>query len=241
MPVVPVRFGAVSDTAGDRDHAPGPVWCVVVAAGSGRRYGGAKQFEVLDGARVLDRSVAVARAAADGVVVVLSADALGTPEAEVPGADAVVAGGATRADSVRAGLAAVPDDAGVVLVHDAARPLATAALFGRVVAAVRAGAAAVVPAVAVTDTIRDVDGGVVDRDRLRAVQTPQGFPLAALRAAHADAADATDDAALVERTGAPVVLVDGEDTNIKITGPQDRTLAEAILAERSRTGGDSQR
>jgi 2-C-methyl-D-erythritol 4-phosphate cytidylyltransferase len=210
------------------------VWCVVVAAGSGRRFGGVKQFETLAGARVVDRSVAVAAEACDGVVVVLPADRMD----ELPAAASVgVAGGATRAQSVRAGLSVLPEDADVVLVHDAARPLATPELFRRVIDAVRAGAEAVVPAVAVVDTIRSVDGSVLDRDRLRAVQTPQGFRVEALRAAHATEGDATDDAGLMEAAGAAVVLVEGEPTNLKLTGPEDRTVAEALLAARGDAGG----
>ncbi len=209
--------------------ASGSVWCIVVAGGSGRRFGAAKQFEALDGVRIIDRSAATARAACDGVVVVVPAAALGTPAGVVAAADRVVAGGDTRAASVRAGLDAVPPDAGVVLVHDAARPLAPVGLFQRVVAAVRAGAVAVVPAVAVTDTIRQVGAGVVDRDGLRAVQTPQGFSAEALRAAHAGGDDATDDAGLVERAGATVVLVDGEPTNLKVTDAHDLVVAQALL------------
>lgn len=215
---------------------PVSVWCVVAAAGSGRRFGGVKQFEPLAGVRVVDRSVATARAVCDGVVVVLPGAAIGTAEGVVPGADAVVAGGATRAASVRAGLAAVPASAEIVLVHDAARPLASAALFRRVIDAVRAGADAVVPAVEVTDTIRDRDGRVLDRDRLRAVQTPQGFRSRALREAHATERDSTDDAGLMELVGRAVVLVDGERTNLKLTGPEDRVLAEALLAAGDRGG-----
>ncbi len=214
----------------------GPVWCVVVAGGSGRRYGGAKQFELLAGRRVIDHSVAAAASVCDGVVAVLPADALAGADGAVPGAAAVVAGGDTRAGSVRAGLATVPDDAEVVLVHDAARPLATAELFARVVAAVRAGAPAVVPVVPVADTIREVVDGasrVVDRDRLRAVQTPQGFDAATLRAAHAADGDATDDAGLVEAAGGVVALVEGEAANRKITDPDDRLVAEAVLAART--------
>ncbi len=214
----------------------GPVWCVVVAGGSGRRYGGAKQFELLAGRRVIDHSVAAAASVCDGVVAVLPADALAGADGAVPGAAAVVAGGDTRAGSVRAGLATVPDDAEVVLVHDAARPLATAELFARVVAAVRAGAPAVVPVVPVADTIREVVDGasrVVDRDRLRAVQTPQGFDAATLRAAHAADGDATDDAGLVEAAGGMVALVEGEAANRKITDPDDRLVAEAVLAART--------
>lgn len=218
----------------------GPVWCVVVAGGSGRRYGGAKQFERLAGRRVIDHSVAAAASVCDGVVAVLPADALGGDDGAVPGASAVVAGGDTRAGSVRAGLSAVPDDAEVVLVHDAARPLASGELFARVVAAVRAGAVAVVPVVPLADTIREVldgDSRVVDRDRLRAVQTPQGFDAAALRAAHSAGGEATDDAGLVEAAGGAVTLVEGEVANRKITDPGDRLVAEAVLADRAPSGG----
>jgi 2-C-methyl-D-erythritol 4-phosphate cytidylyltransferase/2-C-methyl-D-erythritol 2,4-cyclodiphosphate synthase len=211
----------------------GDVWCIVVAAGSGRRFGGAKQFGLLAGRRVVDRSVEVAAGCCDGVVVVLPAAAIGTADAVVPGASAVVPGGTTRAESVRAGLAAVPDGAAVVLVHDAARPLATPSLYGRVVAAVRDGAAAVVPAVPVVDTVRSVGtGGVVDRELLRAVQTPQGFPADGLRAAHAAGGEATDDASLVESAGGRVELVEGERTNLKLTGPEDLVVAEALLDAR---------
>ncbi len=208
--------------------ATGGVWCIVVAAGSGRRYGGAKQFDAIGGVRVVDRSVGVAAGNCDGVVVVVGPEVIGTPDADVPGADVVVAGGATRSASVRNGLTAVPDSVSVILIHDAARPLATEGLYRRVIAAVRSGAAAAVPVVPVIDTIRSLTGGVVDRDGLRAVQTPQGFEAWAIRAAHAAATEATDDATLVEAAGGTVVLVDGEPTNLKITGPQDRVVAEAL-------------
>jgi len=215
---------------GDRRPDPaGTVWCILVAGGSGRRFGAMKQFEDLAGERVIDRSARTAAAACDGVVVVLPADVLGTPAAEVTAADVVVAGGATRAGSVRAGLAVVPPEATVVLVHDAARPLASGALFRRVIDAVRTGAVAVVPAVPVVDTVRAVGGGVVDREALRAVQTPQGFDAATLRAVHAQGVEATDDAGSVEAAGATVVLVDGERANLKITDPQDRAIAAALL------------
>lgn len=216
----------------------GPVWCVLVAAGSGRRYGGAKQFESIAGRRVLDRSLDTALAACDGVVLVVSSESVEAErrlaEDRSAGGDvapaAVVAGGATRSESVRRGLDAVPDDAAVVVVHDAARPLATPPLFSRVVRAVVDGAAAVVPVVPVVDTIRRTDGSVVDRDELRAVQTPQAFDAASLRAAHADGSDATDDASLVQAAGGNVVLVDGDVRNVKLTTPEDRLVIEAYLA-----------
>ena len=151
------------------------------------------------------------------------------PLADEAGADVTAAGGATRSASVRAGLAAVPADAAVVLVHDAARPLASPALFGRVVDAVRAGADAVVPAIPVADTLRRRSGGIVDRDELLAVQTPQGFRAGALRDAHARGGDATDDATLVEGLGGTVVVVEGEPANRKITDPADLAAAEGML------------
>jgi 2-C-methyl-D-erythritol 4-phosphate cytidylyltransferase len=148
--------------------------------------------------------------------------------------DRCVVGGATRSDSVRAGLDAVPDDADVVVVHDAARPAARASMFEAVIAAVRAGADAAIPGVPVTDTIKRVDGQVVvdtlDRSTLVAVQTPQAFAAAALRAAHADAGDATDDAALVERRGGRVVVVPGDASNRKLTTPDDVAALERALA-----------
>jgi 2-C-methyl-D-erythritol 4-phosphate cytidylyltransferase len=215
------------------------LWCVVVAAGSGTRFGGAKQHAELHGSTVLQRSLATARAVCDGVVVVVPAGAAepGRPEGvgalDVPepidGADAVVVGGATRSASVANGLVAVPARASVVLVHDAARPLATPALFARVAEAVRSGADAAVPVVTVIDTIRDVGGGTVDRDRLRAVQTPQGFRASVLRSVHSGPADATDDAALVEAAGGAVVLVEGERANLKITEPSDLHVAATLL------------
>jgi 2-C-methyl-D-erythritol 4-phosphate cytidylyltransferase len=207
--------------------ASGPVWAVVVAGGSGSRFGAMKQYEPLGGRRVLDWSLDAARAGCQGVVLVVPSELVGKPE---PLADVVVAGGATRSASVRAGLAAVPPDAATVLVHDAARPLASAALFEAVVAALAAGADAAVPAVAVTDTLRRIDGVPVDRSDLVAVQTPQGFRADALRAAHASEPEATDDASLVEAAGGCVVVVPGEVRNRKITDPDDLVVAEALLA-----------
>jgi 2-C-methyl-D-erythritol 4-phosphate cytidylyltransferase len=206
------------------------VWMIVVAAGSGTRFGRPKQYEELGGRRVLDWSLAAARATAagpdDGVVVVVPRDQRGDA---APDANVVVAGGATRSSSVRAGLAAVPGDADVIVVHDGARPLAGAELFARVVDAVRGGADAAVPGVDVTDTLRQRSGGPVDRGGLVAVQTPQAFRATALREAHAGAPDATDDASLVEAMGGKVVVVEGSPANLKITRPIDLAIAEALL------------
>ncbi len=210
----------------DRQDA-GAVWVVVVAGGGGTRYGSAKQYEPLAGRRVIDWSLEVAGTVADGVVAVVPEG----DEALVAGRAArVVAGGSSRAASVRAGLAAVPGDAAIVLVHDAARPAASPALFRRVLDTVRDGADAVVPGIAVTDSLRQRDGAAVDRDRLVAVQTPQGFRAAALRAAHAADGEASDDATLVERSGGTIVIVDGELTNTKLTHPHDRAALERVLS-----------
>jgi 2-C-methyl-D-erythritol 4-phosphate cytidylyltransferase/2-C-methyl-D-erythritol 2,4-cyclodiphosphate synthase len=206
-------------------------WTVIVAAGSGARFGGRKQFAWLGGQPVVAWSVAAARSVSDGVVLVVGEHDAQGGLATAAGADAVVAGGATRSASVRAGLAAVPDDAAVVVVHDAARPLASAALFRAVVEEVAAGADAVVPAVDVTDTIRRRTGGVVDRSELVAVQTPQAFDATALRRAHQAGIDATDDAGLVEAAGGRVTVVAGETANLKITNPEDLARAEALLGQ----------
>jgi 2-C-methyl-D-erythritol 4-phosphate cytidylyltransferase len=208
------------------------VWTVVVAAGRGARFGGAKQYEAVAGRRVLDWALAAARPVSDGVVAVVGVEHAGRAE---PLADLVVAGGATRSASVRAGLGVVPGDADVVVVHDAARPCATPQLFAAVVAAVRAGAAAAVPGLPVVDTVKRVDDdGVVmstlDRTGLVTVQTPQAFTASALRAAHGGHPEATDDAALVERAGGRVVVVAGEPANAKVTGPADLVAAEEALA-----------
>lgn len=213
----------------------------MLAAGSGRRFGGApKQFAMLGAERVIDRSLAVARAAADHIVVVLPAGDEDEAAAlvESGAADVAVVGGSERSDSVRAALAVIDEDAAVIVVHDAARPLASAALHQTVVDAVHAGAEAVVPAVAVTDTIKRVehdDHGhtfvvdTPDRSRLVSVQTPQAFRASTLRSAHASGLDATDDAALVELSGARVEVVLGEATNLKITEPHDLEVAVLLL------------
>jgi 2-C-methyl-D-erythritol 4-phosphate cytidylyltransferase len=156
----------------------------------------------------------------------------------------VVPGGPTRPESVRAALAALPDAVTVVLVHDAARPLAPVELIDTVASAVRAGADAVVPGLPVTDTVKRVDGDVVtetvERSVLRSVQTPQGFRRAVLEEAHLDPSDGgiTDDAGLVERAGHPVIVVPGAEEAFKVTRPLDLVLAEAVLARR-RSGGVS--
>jgi 2-C-methyl-D-erythritol 4-phosphate cytidylyltransferase len=207
------------------------VWGVVVAAGGGERFGAPKQFAMAGGRPLVDWAVDAARAVSDGVVLVVPP---GSSHEDRPhGADAVVTGGETRAASVRAGLAAVPFDADIVVVHDGARPLASPALFRAVVAEVRAGAAGVIPVLPVTETLKVVEDGVVaatvDRTGVVSVQTPQAFKAEVLRKAHAGEGDATDDAGLVEAAGATVRVVPGEPRNLKVTTPADLEVVQALV------------
>ncbi len=228
-------------TSADRSGRAGAgsevVWAIVVAGGTGDRFGRPKQFLNLGGRTVVERSVAGARAVAAGVVLVVPAGqpvGAGAPDSNFS-ADVLVDGGSSRAASVRAGLAAVPAEATVVVVHDAARPLASPALFEAVVAAVagQSGADGAVPVLPVTDTLKRVaDGQViatVDREGLVAVQTPQAFRASVLRRAHRDQAEGTDDASLLESIGATVRTVPGDPRNLKLTVPHDLVLAEILV------------
>ena len=151
----------------------------------------------------------------------------------------LVEGGTTRSESVRRGLAAVPEEATIILVHDAARPFADSAVFHRVISAVVDGADAAVPGIPVTDTIKQVNESDIvtatpRRETLRAVQTPQAFRASALRRAHAAGGEGTDDATLVEHAGGEVRVVEGDHVNRKITEVDDlewaRTHAAALTA-----------
>jgi 2-C-methyl-D-erythritol 4-phosphate cytidylyltransferase len=204
---------------------------VVVAAGQGTRFGALKQFTLFDGETVAARSVRTSRSVANHVVLVVP----GIYEGDGEGADLVVFGGASRAASVRSGLAHCLD-AEIVVVHDAARPLASAALFLSVVDAVRAGADAAIPGLKLTDTVKQVvtEGedtivtATLTRDELMTVQTPQAFRREVLERAHASGDEASDDAALVEALGGRVVVVDGEPYNFKITQLSDLALLGAL-------------
>jgi 2-C-methyl-D-erythritol 4-phosphate cytidylyltransferase len=208
------------------------VWSVVVAGGSGHRFGTLKQFALLAERPVVQWAVAACRAASSGVVLVVPP---GTATGEDHGADVVVEGGATRTASVGRGLAAVPESAEVIVVHDAARPLASADLFRDVIAAVTSGGAGgAVPGLPVSDTIKVVDctqtvTATLDRAALVAVQTPQAFAADLLRQAHAAGTEATDDAALVEALGGTVRVVPGDPRNLKITTPADLARVEHLL------------
>jgi 2-C-methyl-D-erythritol 4-phosphate cytidylyltransferase len=226
------------------------VAAIVPAAGRGERLGpGApKALREIGGVPMLVHAVRALAAArsVDLVVVAAPADVVAAVSAllssQALGAELlVVAGGETRQESVRLALAVLPAAVEIVLVHDAARPFAPGDLADAVVAAVVAGADAVVPALPVADTVKSVDAsgrvtGTPDRARLRAVQTPQGFRRTTLVAAHeaatVDGVDATDDAGLVERIGGSVLVIRGSDEAFKITSPLDLLLAEAVLDRR---------
>jgi 2-C-methyl-D-erythritol 4-phosphate cytidylyltransferase len=219
------------------------VGVLVPAAGRGERLGpGApKALRELAGEPLLVHAVRGLRAAPSvgPVVVAAPAEAVGAVEQLLDAYDVqVVPGGTERQESVALALAALPPHVDVVLVHDAARCLTPPAVVERVVAAVRAGAPAVVPVLPLADTVKEVSGRRVlrtlDRGRLTAVQTPQGFARAVLEQAHrgALAGAATDDAALVEALGRTVATVPGDEEAFKLTRPLDLLLAEAVLRAR---------
>ncbi len=219
-------------------HAVG----IVAAAGSGLRLGAVQDGRVIPKALVplagrplvcwavdtlLDGGVAE-------VVVTVPAEQRASFAAVLPGHVRLVDGGDTRTASVRAGLAAAGEEADVVLVHDAARPLTPPDVVARVIAALAAGAPAVVPVLPVVDTtvVVDDDGVVTDavpRAPLRRVQTPQGFSRGTLVDAYArlgEAAELTDDASVVRAAGVPVTTVEGDERSAKVTVPHDLALAE---------------
>ena len=218
-----------------------------MAAGSGTRLGHAepKAFVALAGRSLLEHALERILALPEPAQIVVVAPRSHAEEADriahrVAGrvADhvAVVVGGASRQESVAAGVAAVADGVEVVLIHDAARALTPTDVFDRVIARVRADGVGVIPALPVVDTIaRTTEGGVVtgqvDRSELATIQTPQGFPLAAYRAAAANATPGhTDDASVFASAGHPVVTVAGDDAAFKVTTPWDLRRAELLLS-----------
>ncbi|HLK59752.1 MAG TPA: 2-C-methyl-D-erythritol 4-phosphate cytidylyltransferase [Chthonomonadaceae bacterium] len=229
---------------------------VIPAAGQARRFGSGenKIWAAMAGHSVLEWTLAAFAAHPDIEGIVLAAGAeemerVRSVASAFPKVIAVVAGGATRAASVQNGLEALPPDYDLALVHDAARPLLSAEVLSRVLAATAEHGAAV-PGLPLSDTVKRMDSGgrvratiprsaVVDGETvagLTAVQTPQGARVELLRAAYAAFdfahAEPTDEASLLEAYGAPVVVVPGDPTNIKITRAEDIALAEALLAAR---------
>lgn len=216
------------------------VAAVIAAAGRGERAGGPKQFHPLRGRPLLSWCADLLAARCDQLIVAVPPDHVDEARAALASHPAalVVAGGDSRQSSVARALQHV--DAPLVLVHDGARPLAGDALVERVLAALSAGARAVIPVLPVDETIKRAAKGYVvetlERAGLVAVQTPQGFDTPLLVEAHARAAAdgfaGTDDAVLVERLGYEVLTVPGERANIKVTFPEDLALAEAYAAAR---------
>jgi 2-C-methyl-D-erythritol 4-phosphate cytidylyltransferase len=219
---------------------------VLVAAGSGDRLGAgrpkafaslrgrpllAESLERLDLCDWVDQVVVVAPAGWEEPAILLA------EELSCAKVVAVVAGGATRADSVRAGVAEVPEDAAVVLVHDAARPLLEDVVVERLLAALAEGWDGALPALPVADTVKRVDGErvleTVDRDGLMTAQTPQAFVAPALRAALGAGEEGSDCASLVERRGGRVRVVAGDPGLLKVTAPADLELVELLLAQRT--------
>jgi 2-C-methyl-D-erythritol 4-phosphate cytidylyltransferase len=231
------------------DAAPIGVWAVLVAAGRGERLGGPypKAFSKLAGRPLLAASVArLEESEWIEAIVVVAPEGWEEPAillAEELGAGkvtAVVAGGDTRTASVRAGMAEVPEEAAVTVVHDAARPLVPPEVLDRVVGALAEGWDGVAPALPVSDTLKRAEDGrvveTVDRSGLYAVQTPQAFATAVLRRALASGrADATDCAALVEEAGGRVRLVEGDRRLAKVTAAGDLAFLETLL--QADTGG----
>lgn len=237
-------------TTKTKDQPTPRVIALVAAAGRGTRLGAdvPKAYVELRGRTLLERSVRamITSEFVDEIIVLVSpamedyaSSILGRIDSDVP--IRIVHGGGERADSVWAGLQAIPDEDAVVLIHDAARALTPPGMIARVAKRVLDGATAVIPVLPVADTIKEVEGTVVlstpDRSRLRAVQTPQGFNLAALRRANLDywAQDpdfvATDDASLMEWHGERVETVQGDTFAFKITTPIDLVLAKAVTDE----------
>lgn len=226
------------------------VAAIVPAAGRGERLGpGApKAMRPLGGTPMLVHAVRAMLRARQVDLVVVAAPPGGEDEVasvlanhDVGKEVRVVAGGATRQESVRRALDSLPAEVDIVLVHDAARPLTPSEIADAVVNRVRAGADAVVPGLPVADTIKRVNGAgtvteTLQRSELVAVQTPQGFARAVLARAHdaagVDGFTASDDAGLVERLGVAVAVVAGSDEAFKVTRPADLVLAEALLRER---------
>lgn len=218
---------------------------IIAAAGSGERFGAGfpKALISLGNKTLLEHALAALLPVASEIVITAPAGYEDQIRALVGNEITVVTGGSTRSESVRLGIAALTSNCEFVLVHDAARALAPTHLAQSVLAALLAGDVAVIPGLDLVDTVKnvDADGFVIstpDRSRLRRVQTPQGFNLEVLKAAHATAADATDDGVLVEALGKKVRIIPGTERAIKITTPSDLSFALSLLGDTSqfRTG-----
>ena len=218
---------------------------IIAAAGSGERFGATlpKALITLGNRTLVEHAVAALAPIASEIVICAPAGYEKQIQ-ELVGADiTVVTGGITRSDSVRAGITALTGNNKYVLVHDAARALASTQLAKNVLAALEKGEVAVIPGLELIDTVKSVDSSghvtsTPDRASLRRVQTPQGFDLEILKKAHSSGANATDDGALVEAIGHKVLIINGEDRALKITTPADLATALSTLGDSSefRTG-----
>ena len=231
-----------------RSSESGEVWTIVVGGGSGRRFGSMKQFEVVGDRRVLDHSVGVALLCSTGVIAVVPSDDVESETEHFKNQThvLVIGGGPTRTASVRQGLTVVPASADLILVHDAARPFASVALYRSVIDAVLSGADGAVAGLPVVDTVKVIEvrhlpqvEAVVphvvstpDRGTLVAVQTPQAFGAEILRRAYGPEIDGSDDSSLVEAIGGTVIVVSGEVNNRKITHPEDLAWARQFVTSR---------
>ena len=209
---------------------------IIAAAGSGERFGATLPKALISlGNRTLIEHAVAALAPVASEIVICAPAGYEKQIRELVGSDiTVVVGGTTRSDSVRAGIAALSGNHKFVLVHDAARALASTQLAESVVAALVKGDVAVIPGLELIDTVKSVDAGghvtsTPDRTTMRRVQTPQGFDLEVLKKAHATGADATDDGALVEAIGHKVLIIKGEERALKITTPADLATAISML------------
>ncbi len=207
-------------------------WGIVLAAGRGTRFGSRKQFAEVAGVTLADRVVRKMRSVCDGIVAVVPAGVDWTGEH----VEAVATGGETRSASVRAGLAAVPALAAVVVVHDAAHPLTPDHLFTAVVAAVEAGADAAAPALALAEPLKRIGAGgvvlgTVPRADTVVLQTPHAFRAEVLRAVHVNAPEAVEDTELVGAHGGRVVVVPGALVNLHVTAPEHLAVVERLLVE----------
>ncbi|MFV0457317.1 MAG: 2-C-methyl-D-erythritol 4-phosphate cytidylyltransferase [Actinomycetales bacterium] len=229
------------DSSGEPGHRPAAdsacaVAAIVVAAGTGERLGAGRPKALVEvgGRPLLGWALDGLRAAGiDHIVVVAHPEYL-DQVAAIAGSASVVPGGATRQESVSAGLAQLTDEPGIVLVHDAARCLTPPDTIELVIRTLQQGARVVIPAIPIVDTLRARTGGVVDRSHLVSVQTPQGFHRDVLEQAHhRGAPGATDDALLAEANGEHVTLVPGSDEAFKVTTPLDLVLAEALVRHRA--------
>lgn len=211
--------------------ADATVWALVLAGGSGQRFGGRpKQFRPVGGIRMIDRTVAAARRTCDGVTVVLppGCDWDGEP------VDALAEGGDHQSESLRAGLATVPDGAGIVLVCDPAHPLAPDALFTAVADAVRRGADGAVPVLPILEVVQRVEGGrvtaTIPKHDLVLTQAPQAFRAEVLREVHVDRPRPVENSGLLVERGHRVDTVPGDPANLHVTTPAELAILDRIAS-----------